>query len=119
MVIEQRRKGLTQAKQIPISDIGLPMVGISALTVCVIADVTRIESVQKLKRPVVQSQAEDAHVVGVHHPMTKADRLPLRDHVGRAIAHRLQHHGVDIAIVLTSTGSDFAFGQMLCKGMVG
>jgi hypothetical protein len=47
--------------------------------------------------PVVDGQAQDAHVVGVHDAVAEAHGLPLRHHGRRARAHRLQQRGIGIA----------------------
>jgi hypothetical protein len=43
----------------------------------VVADVVGVEGVHEAERAVVEGQAEDGHVVGVHHAVHEADRLPV------------------------------------------
>ena len=59
---------------------------------------TGVKRIEKLKRAVVNRQAQNAHIVGIHHPVAKAYRLPLRQHVGCALAHGLQKVGISIAL---------------------
>ena len=56
-----------------------------------------VVGVQKLERAVVDGQAQNAHVVGVHHAMAKPHGLPLRHHRGCALAHGFQKRGVGVA----------------------
>jgi hypothetical protein len=71
LVADQRQQGLAQAEQVPVGDVGLLVVGVAALLVAVVADVAGIEAVEELERAVVDGQAQDAHVVGVHHAVQK------------------------------------------------
>src|SRR5256885_16287676 len=57
----------------------LLVVGVAAGFVGMVADVVRVERVDEAVRPVVQRLAGDRHVVGVHHAVAPAHRLPLRD----------------------------------------
>ena len=62
-----------------------------------VADVAGVVGVQKLERAVVDGQAQNAHVVGVHHAVAKAHGLPLRHHGRGALAHGLQKRSVGVA----------------------
>jgi hypothetical protein len=62
----------------------------------VVADVAGVEGVHELEGPVVDGQAQDAHVVGVHHPVHEAHRLPLGEQAGRALGHLAQQRGVRV-----------------------
>ena len=73
LVFNQGQQGLAQTKQIPISDLRLSGKGITPLVVRMVADMRRVKTIQKLKRPVVNGQAQQTHVVGVHHTVAKAD----------------------------------------------
>ena len=57
---------------------------VAALRIGVIADVVRVEAVHEAERAVVDREAEDRHVVGVHHAVAEADGLPVRHQVGGA-----------------------------------
>ncbi len=48
-------------------------------------------SSMKPKVPVVERQPENRHVVGIHHPVGEADRLPLGHQHGRAADHLSEH----------------------------
>jgi hypothetical protein len=45
----------------------------------VVADEVRLKIVKEAIRAVVDGQTENRHVVGIHHPMGKAHRLPAGD----------------------------------------
>src|SRR3546814_13986741 len=49
--IEQRQRRLQQARGVPMADAGLAVVGIATALVTVIADVMRVERVEKTVRP--------------------------------------------------------------------
>lgn len=49
----------------------------NALDDPVITNKTGFVIIKKTKRPVIKRQPQQRHVVGIHHPMSKADRLPL------------------------------------------
>ena len=70
---------------------------VAALVIAVVADVAGVECIQKLEGAVVNRQAQHAHVVGVHHAVAKAHGLPVRNHVGGALAHLIQQRGIGIA----------------------
>ena len=81
-----------------------------------VAHVAGHKSVQKLEGPVVNRQAQDAHVVGVHHPVAKAHGLPLRHEARGTLAHRLQQGGVGVAC---QAGAVQAFGVVAVDDVVG
>ena len=117
----QRQQRLPQAKQVPVSDVGLLVVGIAALAVGVVADVVGFEAVQKLKGSVVDGQAQDAHVVGVHDAVAKTHCLPCGHEFCRALADRLQKSGVGlrgiaagrVKMVNHKVGQDFELGVLI------
>ena len=76
--------------QVPPRDAGLARVGIATLVVAVVADVHRVEAIEKAERPVVDRQPQDRQVVGVHHAVAKTHRLPLRHQPRGASRHLLQ-----------------------------
>ena len=117
LVVNQRGQGLRQAVQIPVRHIRLAAIGITALVVRVVANVGGVKAVQKLEGAVVDGQAQEAHVVGVHDAVAKAHRLPLRQKFGRAFLHLVQQGCVHIA--LPQRGALAAFGQVVGDGMVG
>jgi hypothetical protein len=63
----------------------------------VVADVAGHEGIQKLKGAVVDGQTQNAHVVGVHHTMTKPHGLPVRHQGCRALAHGPQQRCIGVA----------------------
>ena len=81
-----------------------------------VAHVAGHKSVQKLEGPVVNGQAQDAHVVGVHHPVAKAHGLPLRHEARGALAHGLQQGGVRVTC---QAGAVPAFGVVAVDDVVG
>ena len=112
----QRLQRLAQAVQIPVSDVRLAVEGVAALGVAVVADMAGHEGIKELERPVVQRQAQDAHVVGVEHAVAKTHGLPLRHQRGGALAHGLQERGVGVAVA-SSAGA--AVGVVLIDDGVG
>ena len=121
MLRYQRQQRLSQTKQVPVSDVGLPVVGVAALAVGVVADVVGLECIQKLEGPVVNGQPQDAHVVGVHDAVAKAHRLPGRHEFCRALADRLQKSGVGlrgiaagrVKVVDDKVGQDLELGVLV------
>ena len=71
--------------QVPETDVRLAGPRVAALVVGVVADVAGVEAVEKAERAVVDCQAEDRHVVGVHHAVAEPDRLPRRHQFGGAV----------------------------------
>ena len=52
-----------------------------------VADVPWVVRIHELERAVVDGQAQDAHIVGVHHAVHEAHRLPLRQLADHVIDH--------------------------------
>ena len=67
-------------------DLRLHVVGIAATVVGMIADMVGVEAVHEPERAVVDGKTENRHVVGIHHAVHEADRLPAGHHV-RGAAH--------------------------------
>jgi hypothetical protein len=63
-----------------VADRHLVRIRIAAALVGVVADVVDVEGFHEAEGAVVERQAEDRHIVGVHHAVHEADRLPVRDH---------------------------------------
>ena len=78
-LLDQRQQRLSQATQIPESDVGLLIEGIAAVVIGVVADKPRIVVIHKPIGAIIHRQTKNRHIVGVHHPMGPTDRLPLRD----------------------------------------
>ncbi|MCY1516106.1 hypothetical protein D9M68_507200 [compost metagenome] len=116
LVADQRQECLRQAEQVPVGDVGLLVEGVAALGVAVVADVARVEAVEELERPVVDGEPEDAHVVGVHHPVAEAHGLPLGEQGGGAFAHGLEEGGVGVAV---EARRGAAFGVVAVDDVVG
>mmetsp|Transcript_57661 Transcript_57661/g.135727 ORF Transcript_57661/g.135727 Transcript_57661/m.135727 type:complete len:325 (+) Transcript_57661:3863-4837(+) len=76
--------------QIPERHRRLARIGIAPAVIAVVADVAGVEGIHEAERPVVQREPEHGHVVSVHHAMTKTERLPVRDQVGRLQRHPAQ-----------------------------
>ena len=107
-IANQRLQGLAQAVQVPEHHARLLTEGIAPLVVAVVADVAWVEMVEKLERPVIDGQAQDAHVVGIEHAVAEAHGLPLRHQGGAALAHRLQERRVAIACLAAAVGTVLA-----------
>jgi uncharacterized membrane protein len=65
--------------QIPQANLWLLVVSIASGMIAVITYMCGIETIHEAKRAVVQRQPQHRHVVGIHHAVTEADRLPLRN----------------------------------------
>jgi hypothetical protein len=83
----------------------------------VVANVTGVKAIHELERAVIDRQAQKAHVVGVHHAVTKAHRLPLREQAGGALLHLVQQGRVNVA--LPQCGALLALGQVVADRVVG
>ena len=57
----------------------------------VVADEVRVEVVKEGKRAEVEGDAQNRHVVGVHHTVTKAVSLPFGDQFGVAFDDLAEH----------------------------
>ena len=79
-----------------------------------VANMRRVKTIQKLKRSVVNGQAQQAHIVGVHHAVAKADSLPLRQHFSGQSGDSGQQGGV----TLWSRLNRQQMRKMLCDEMV-
>ena len=112
MLFNQGQQRLAQTKEIPVGDIGLLVVSVASLCIRVIANMAGVEGVQKLERAVVNRQPEDAHVVGVHHAMAKAHRLPSGHQLCGAFTDGLQQCGIGL-------GGIAAGGVMVLNDKVG
>ena len=93
-VFNQWQQCLAQAEQVPVGDLWLAREGVAAAAVAVVADVVGVVMVEKLERAVVDGQAQQTHVVGVHHAMAKADGLPLGDHARCALGYLFEQGGI-------------------------
>ena len=90
LVANERQQGLPQAKQVPVSNVGLLVVGVAALFVRVVADMARVKRIKELERAVVDGQPKNAHVVGVHHAVAKPHGLPGSHQVRGSFADRFE-----------------------------
>ena len=85
--------------QVPVRHLGLVGKGVAPLVVGMVADVAGIETVHELERAVVQRQAQDAHVVGVHDTVAETQRLPVRQQRRRAQCHGLQQGRIRVGLL--------------------
>ena len=76
---DKRRQRLGQCAQVPLPDRHLVAEGIAPFMIRVVADELRVKIIQERKRPEVEGDAEDRHVVGVHHSVAEPIGLPLGD----------------------------------------
>ena len=91
---QQRDEGLRQLGEVPGGHIRLLVEGVAPAGVGMVADVTGVEGVEKTERAVVQRQSQNRHVVGVHYPVRKPHRLPLRHQLGGAAGDFAQQLGI-------------------------
>ena len=114
-VTNQRHQRLGKCVQIPKRHIRLACKRVAALLVGVVADVAGVECVEETKRAVVDGQAQDAHVVGVHHAVAKAHGLPPGEHVCGSQRHGVQQRGVRIgrALAIGVVMRDDKVGKLL------
>ena len=89
------------------------------MVVAVVADVAGHERIEKLKRPIVQREAQDAHVVGVHHPVAKTHGLPLGHELCGALTHAVQQCCVGVAAPGAGGLGAAAFGVIAVDDVVG
>ncbi len=110
----QRHQRLRQRGAVPVPDLRLHLIAVTALTVAVIADMRRII----LERPIVQRQAQNRHIVGIEHAMHEAHPLPLRNQARGAGDHFFQQRQIRIGRIQQGgvkpcqhiIGQDFQFG---------
>ena len=92
----QRHQRLGQLGEVPCRDVGLLVEGVAPAGVGMVADIAGVEGVEKAERAIVEREAEDGHVVGIHHPVREAHRLPLRHQLGGGERNLAQELGVGI-----------------------
>ena len=86
-----------------------------------VADMAGVKGVKKLERSVVNCQAQNAHVVGVHHTVAKACRLPGCHQMGGAFTHcfeqrRIRLRGVTarrVEVIYDIVGQRLEFGVLV------
>ncbi|MNO62825.1 hypothetical protein D3C76_535060 [compost metagenome] len=78
-------------------------VAVAATVVGVVADEVGVEVVEEGVRAEVEGDAEDRHVVGVHHAVAEAIRLPAGDQFGIALDDGAEHGQVGL-LGLTAFG---------------
>ena len=86
--LNQRGQGLGQRAEVPVGDGHLVAEAVAAAVIGVIADVLSVEVIEKGEGAEVEGDAEDRHVVGVHHPMAETVGLPIGDQFGIALDDR-------------------------------
>ena len=94
---QQRQRRLQQARTVPVADLRLLVVGVAPGFIGVIADMVRVEGVHEPIGAIVQRQAQGREIVGIHHAVAEAHRLPLR-HQARGAFHQLGQPGL-VAVV--------------------
>ncbi len=87
---------LRQFLQIPVTDRGLLIQRVTARRIRVVADKVRHVGIDKAVGAVIQRQAEQRHIVGVHHPVTEARRLPFGNQPRGATHHFGKQFGTTI-----------------------
>ena len=96
-IAQQRQERLGQAGKVPLGYARLVAVGVAALVVYGTIDSLRMIGVHEGAGAIVNGLAAEQHVVGVHHPVDEAERLPLRHQprlgLADAIQQRQGRHG--------------------------
>ncbi len=100
LFFRQRQQGLSQAAQIPKSNVRLLIEGIAAVVIRVVADEPGVVVVHEAVRSIVQCQAHDRHIVGVHDTVRPADGLPLSDQLCGALNDFDEEPGVLVPIIM-------------------
>ena len=79
-----------------------------------VADVLGIEIIEKGVGTVIEGDAEDRHVVGVHHPVTETVGLPVGDHRGVAFDDFAEHCHIRLFLLQTVgvVAVQHMFGQL-------
>ncbi len=98
---------LRQLLQIPVTDRGLLIQRVTARRIRVVADKIGHVGIDKAVWPVIQRQAEQRHVVGIHYPVTEARRLPFGNQA-RGAAHYLGKQ----------FGTTLQFGEVVAQQIV-
>ncbi|MNU89344.1 hypothetical protein D3C71_791790 [compost metagenome] len=85
------RQGLGQGAEVPLADRHLVAERVAALIIGVVADEVGVEVVEEGERAEVEGDAEDRHVVGVHHAVAETVGLPFGDQLGVALDDFVEH----------------------------
>ncbi|QNM60871.1 hypothetical protein XHV734_2084 [Xanthomonas hortorum pv. vitians] len=110
---KQWRQRLRQASQVPVRHLRLGAEAVTpALRIGGIRRPVRVVVVDPAIWAVIDGQAQDRHVVGVHHPMHETDPHPVRHHHGGALADLRKPGRVQI---LAST---FQLREIACNGEI-
>ena len=112
-VFHQRCHGLEQTSDVPRTDVGLiPVAVASAACVGGVGCPIHIEGLEPSVRAVIDGDAVNGHVVGVHHAVNETDAHPVGDHGGRGFSDLGQPS--DHAVV----GGDVVVGEVMANGVV-
>ena len=100
VVFDDRRQRTGQTGQIPVRHVWLLTKAIASLTgIGGIRRPVRVVFLHPPEGAVVERQAQHRKIVGVHHPMHKANPHPVRDHQGGALADRMEDGDVAIRLI--------------------
>ncbi len=94
------REGLGEGGEVPVGDGHLVAEAVAAAVVGVVADVVGVEVVEEGVGAEVEGDAEDRHVVGVHHAVAEAVGLPAGDEFGVALDDVAEHRRPGALMVL-------------------
>ena len=111
-IVEQRRNGFQEAGHVPGADVGLVAVPVPA--VAGVGGVWRpvdIKRFQPSVGSVVDGDAVNGHVVGVHYAVDEAHAHPVGDHRGGSLGHF--GHPSDEAVVVV----DVVLGEVVTDGV--
>ena len=105
--------GLGEGAEVPVGHARLARIGIAAVVVGMVADVGRVEGIEEAEGAVVDGQAQDAHVVCVHHAVAEPHGLPAGQQLRSARHHGAQQGevGPGLAAAVGQVGVDDVVGQ--------
>jgi len=81
----------------------------------VVADEVGVEVVEEGKRPEVEGDAQNRHVVGVHHTVAKAVSLPFGNQLGIALDDLAEHRQIRLGLLqaLGKVHRQYVLAQLL------
>lgn len=82
------RQRLRQTLQVPQADAGLLTEGVAPLGIRMVTDKVFLEGIEEGEGAKVEAVTENRHIVGIHHPVGKAHRLPVGYHARGITYHQ-------------------------------
>ena len=96
---DKRRQCLGQRAEVPLTDRYLVAEGVAAFVIGMVTDELGVKVIEEGERAKVEGNAQNRHVVGVHHPVAKAVGLPLGDQCGVALDNFAEHGQVRLGLL--------------------